>query len=97
MAWSEKARAAAAEVRRLHAEAKAKYPQADYRKARGWDVARVYSPADRRAISLDIRAARAMVNRGKLGQLAQVKGTLRANMDEAAVSTATRNFLKRRR
>lgn len=96
MAWSDAARAAALEMRRAHRKFKGESPPRDYRKERGWDVAGIYSKAQRRNIAAEIKAIRRRIRAGRLtaqvGDTAYAKSLLR----EAAVSTAHRNFMRRR-
>jgi hypothetical protein len=96
MAWSEAARRASIEARRRHKKFKQEYGPKDWRKERGWDIAGIYSKGQRRTIAGDIRAMRQALRAGRTKFDVSYGGYMNATFREAAVSTATRNFLKRR-
>lgn len=96
MAWSDAARKAAAEVRRRHAEFRKQYPRADYRKERGWDIAAIYSRSQRKILAGDIRGYRRAIRSGKTKMDQSAASYLTSVLRSARVSTATRNYLKRR-
>lgn len=97
MAWTEAARRAALEVRRRKKVINREFPEKDYRKERGWDIAGIYSKGQRRQIAGDLKAVRSALRRGQSRFENHMGGYVMATMREARVSTATRNFLKRRK
>lgn len=96
MAWTDAARRAALEMRRRKAAINKQFPERDYRKERGWDIAGIYNRGERRVMAADIKSFRKALRAGRSRFDVSAGGYLTATMRGARVSTATRNYLKRR-
>jgi hypothetical protein len=83
-------------MRRRKTAINREFPERDYRKERGWDIAAIYSRGARRTMAADIRSFRKALRKGRSKFEVSAGGYLTATMRSARVSTATRNFLKRR-